>query len=72
MRSPAKKNQKTESASRIKFSVLIVMSVLMGCSGDRGEDLNGDGVIDRLKWGGDRCPPYSASPYPKNGYCYPD
>lgn len=55
-----------------KALVAVLALVLSGCSDGQGEDLNGDGVVDRLKWNGDRCPPYSASPYPKNGYCYPD
>jgi|AntDeeMinimDraft_4_1070355.scaffolds.fasta_scaffold48768_1 hypothetical protein len=59
-------------AAMARVQVAVLALVLLGCSDGQGEDLNGDGVIDRLKWSGDRCPPYSASPYPKNGYCYPD
>ena len=58
-------------AAMARTYVAFFALVLSGCSDGQGEDLNGDGIINRIKWSGERCPPYSVSPYPKNGYCYP-
>ena len=57
--------------SALVIFVIAYSAGLLGCDG-RKEDLDGDGHIDRIKWSGEKCPPYSDSDRPKNGYCYPD
>lgn len=52
--------------------VSISLVLLMACSDDPGEDIDGEGIIDRKRVRSGKCPPYSTTIYPRDGYCYPD